>query len=43
MDIMEILGYWIPGGNGESALNWKEIFKELYKRVTKGTSFSGRR
>ncbi len=31
----EILGYWIPGGSGESALNWKEIFKELYKRGLK--------
>lgn len=28
----EILGFWIPGGNGESALNWKEILKELYDR-----------
>jgi transposase-like protein len=31
----EILGFWIPGGSGESALNWKEIFKELYERGLK--------
>jgi len=28
----EILGFWITGSNGESAINWREIFIELKER-----------